>query len=112
MRYRYLLTAALLLFAMPATAQELVVPQPYSYRNVTTDATTIVKASQGTLRAVVVNKPGTTATVTLYDNTAASGTKIATLSPTAAGTVVYDVSFAIGLTAVTTGGADLTFVFR
>ena len=114
---KYLLPAlfgALLgLFAGYAHAQQLVEEQPNFYKNVTTSTTTVVKADQGRLHAIVVNNKGSTATVTMYDNaSAASGTKIGTMSLTAEATFIYDVAFAKGLTIVTTGAPDLTVSFR
>lgn len=87
-----------------------------SYRNITTATTTLVKSGAGTLRSVTVNALGTVAsTVTLYDNTAGSGTKIATISSLSVlGTLTYEASFAAGLTVVTTGtvAPDVTVSYR
>ena len=109
------LLIALMLLCLPALAQAqtLVTEQPNFYKNITSATTTVVKSSQGRLHAVVVNNKGSTVTVTMYDNaSAASGTKIATMLLTAEGSIAYDVSFANGLTVVTSGTVDLTVSFR
>lgn len=84
----------------------------YSYANSTTATTTVVKSGAGTLHSIVVN---TTAagSVTVYDNTAGSGTKIATLKASVVeGTYVYDVAFATGLTIVTAAASDVTVTYK
>jgi hypothetical protein len=88
----------------------------YSYTNIATATTTIVKSAAGVLHSIVINQVGTvSSTTTVYDNTAGSGTKIATIdSLSRIGTILYDVAFATGLTVVTTGTAapDVTVVWR
>lgn len=83
-----------------------------TYTNITTATTTTVKSGAGVLHTICVNSLGTVAsTATVYDNTAGSGTKIGTLNTLALlGCQTYDVSFATGLTIVTTGtiAPDLT----
>jgi hypothetical protein len=89
-----------------------------SYANITTATTTQVKASAGVLHTITINSLGTVASsITVYDSTTGTGTKIATidsLSATGLGSKIYDVSFATGLTVVTTGTAapDITLSFR
>lgn len=86
---------------------------PFNYRNITTATTTVVSSVPGVLHSVTIN---TTAagTITLYDNTAASGTKIATIAASiASGTnVTFDVSFTTGLTVVTAAASDITVSFK
>ncbi|HEY1035022.1 MAG TPA: hypothetical protein VGE09_08575 [Pseudoxanthomonas sp.] len=83
-----------------------------SYVNMTAGATTVIKSGAGVLFAVIVNNPGTTQTLTLYDNTAASGTKIATITLSAsASNLQYGLNFGTGLTAVLSGTADVTIVY-
>jgi hypothetical protein len=78
------------------------------------NAGTSIKNGAGTLRKVVVNTKGTTATLTLYDNTSASGTVIAVLDLTAQpGTFMFDAAFTIGCFAVITGTlSDVTITYR
>lgn len=87
-----------------------------SYSNITTATTTTVKSGAGVLHTVCVNSLGTVASsATVYDNTAGSGTKIATINTLALlGCQTYDVAFTTGLTLVTTGGVapDITASYR
>lgn len=83
----------------------------YSYTNISTATTTVVKSGSGVLGRITVN---TTAagTITIYDNTAGSGTKIATLpASVAVGTYEYGVAFSTGLTIVTAGASDITVAY-
>lgn len=82
-----------------------------SYANMTGSATTVIKSGAGVLFGVIVNNPGTTITLTLYDNTAASGTKIGTIALAAGQNLLYGLSFGTGLTAVLSGSADVTIVY-
>lgn len=79
-------------------------------------ATTTVKTGAGTLVRIVINTKGAASnTLTVYDNTTNSGTKIAIIDTTAAvGNFEYGVACAIGITcASATGtGADYTVVYR
>lgn len=87
----------------------------WSFTNIITNATTVVKSGAGVLHCVTVNGLGTTETATIFDNTAGSGTKVGTVSVSAVGqTGCYDVSFATGLTIVTAGSlaADITVSWR
>jgi hypothetical protein len=79
--------------------------QPFSYNNITTATTTTVKSGSGTLHTVNINALGSVAsTVAIFDNTAGSGTAIATVNSLAfLGTLTFDVQFNTGLTLVTTG---------
>lgn len=86
------------------------------FNHISTSATTVVKTGAGNLHNVTVNTDGTVASsVTIYDNTAASGTIIAVInSLNSTGTYTYDVAFTTGLTIVTTGTAapDITVSYR
>ena len=89
----------------------------YNYQNITGAATTTVLNRIGILGKIVINNPVAGATITLYDNTAASGTKIGTITlpatiNTPGGDIEYYITCANGLTIVTTGsGLDITVVF-
>lgn len=90
------------------------------FRNITGNATTVVKSGAGTLVGIQINNNSTGGTVTIYNNTAGSGTKIATLTigspsggllstsgtpgPVLLGAV--SVAFSIGLTVVTSGSGN------
>lgn len=86
----------------------------YSYSNITTAATTLVKTGAGDLHCVSVNSIGTTFTITIYDNVTAAVPKIATSAAvTAIGTLCFDVAFTTGLTIVTGGTpGDITVSYR
>lgn len=87
----------------------------YLYKNITTDATTVVKTGAGYLHTVCVNTPAATETVTMFDNTTASGTKIGTITLFASTNpcFVYDVGFSAGLTIVTgVAAGDITVSYR
>lgn len=82
-------------------------------------ATTVIKASAGRLYGINVNTKGATGnTLTVYDNSAGSGTKIATIDTTSAvgGILVFPegFNFYTGLTCVSaTGtGADYTVIWE
>lgn len=94
----------------------LVTQLKYSYSNITTKTDTVVKTGAGVLHSIIINKPGSSDTLTVYDNTAASGTKIASITVTASVNFVflYDVAFTTGLT-ITSGGTtagDYTATYR
>jgi len=88
------------------------------YQNVAAGtATTTVKGGSGILIGVSINTKGASSnTLTIYDNTAGSGTKIATIDTTvAAGFYNYGgLYFRTGLTLVSaTGtGADYTVIYQ
>jgi len=86
----------------------------YAAANIPTNTTTVVKSGSGLLHSVIINTRGVATTVTLYDNTAGSGTKLATIDTTLSTTsFLYDIGFRNGLTAVTAGTtpADLTITW-
>jgi hypothetical protein len=117
LRFVCLVIAALLASGLipPAAAQGGAAAGSFSYKNITTDTTTTLKTGPGYLHAVCVNTPAATGTITIYDNTAASGTKIGTLTSFAStvGCFTYDVAFWVGLTIVTaTAAPDITVAFR
>jgi hypothetical protein len=80
--------------------------------NITTATTTVVKGGVGVCVAVILNETNAGA-ITIYDNTAGSGTKIATIAAGAlAGTTFpYLCQFSTGLTVVTAGADDITVTF-
>lgn len=87
---------------------------PFTYTNIASGTTTVIKASSGVLHSVTINTTAAAA-ITLYDNaSAASGTKIATIaaSPAIGQTFIYDCSFINGLTIVTAGASDITVSWK
>jgi hypothetical protein len=121
-RRRFLLGAVLALAPLLAHAQtgigQPVSVGPYAYAHIAAGATTVVKGTAGILHYICINTPVASDTITVYDNTAASGTKIATV--TIPGTITaespfclrYDLMFTTGLTVVTFGADDITVAFR
>lgn len=85
----------------------------FNYTNITTATTTVVKSGTGILHGIVINTTAA-ATITIYDNTSAAGTKIATIaaSPAIGSTFTYNVAFATGLTIVTAGASDITVAYN
>ena len=100
-----------------------------NFLNITTNATTVVKTGAGEFLGFTVNNVGftTAGSVTIYDNTAGSGTKIGTwviplmppgttlLATTFFPPVISSAMFSIGLTivtATTAPAADLTVLYR
>lgn len=84
-----------------------------SFTYITGAGTTIVKASPGRLRRIIINAAGTR--VTIYNSATASGDIIGIIELGAnySNTLEYDLPFSIGLTVVTVGAAtNLTMVYR
>jgi hypothetical protein len=84
----------------------------YNHKNISTATTTTVSTGPCVLHAITVNTT-TASTITVYDNTAGSGTKIATIaaSPAIGSVFNFDVKCLVGLTVVTAGASDLTVSF-
>lgn len=89
----------------------------FHYKNLAANATTVIKTGGGVLHTLTINTAGATSnTITIYDNTAASGTKIATINGEAipGQTFLYDVEFITGLTVIIATGtaADITLSYE
>lgn len=91
----------------------------YSYLNIAAgQATTVVKASAGTLHSIVLNSAATaTNTTVVYDHPSGVGTVIgrpAVTTATVPTTLIYDIAFANGLTIITAtaNGGDMTVVYK
>ena len=98
------------------SGQIVAVEQAPLFRNITSAATTVVKSGAGTLFGLVFNKIVTLSTVTIYDNTAASGTKIATITNPAALLasqihIPLWCAFSTGLTIVSSSTDDFTVLY-
>lgn len=84
------------------------------YINISGQATTTIKSGAGILHKVCINTPAATGTITIYDNTAGSGTKIATITAYASTNpcMSYDAAFSTGLTVVTAvASSDITISY-
>lgn len=92
-------------------------PGPYLFTNIAGAATTTVRTGGGVLIAIVVNKAVANGVITVYDNTAGSGTKIATITNPATllhsqmALPYFGIGFATGLTIVTSAADDITVVY-
>lgn len=89
--------------------------ESFLYNHISTNTTTVVKSGPGLLHWVTINTPGSVETITIYDNTAASGTLISTHTAPLQGAVYeYDIAFTTGLTIVTAGttAGDYTISYR
>jgi len=87
-----------------------------SYRNIAGAATTVVKSGAGILKCLTINTPVSLGVITIYDNTTATGTKIATITNPLAllqgcQTLAYNVNFTVGLTIVTSLGDNITVCY-
>ena len=99
-----------------STVHRMSTIEDYTYQNITTATTTTVKSGAGKARGILINKAVAAATITVYDNTAASGTKIGTITFGAA--LLTDpplfwnlsCSFSTGFTIVTSGATDITAI--
>lgn len=79
--------------------------------NITTATTTVVYSGRCVLESVVVNNTAA-GTIIIYDNTAASGTKVGTLPASAAvGPYFYGCYMSNGITLVTGAAYDVTVTF-
>lgn len=89
-----------------------------SYSNIASATTTVCRSGKGFLSKIVVNTAVANGVITVYDNTAASGTKIATITMPA--TLLQNhftldfgkVMFNTGLTVVTSAATDITVVIE
>lgn len=84
------------------------------YVHISTATTTICKYGAGTLQSVILNNP-TNNSITIYDNTAGSGTIIAVINPGASAVPValfYGIDFSTGLSVTTAGTPDITVVYE
>lgn len=86
-----------------------------SYSHLAANATTTIKSGAGKLHSITINTLGVADTITVYDNTAGSGTVIAVINAAVSQqTLLYDVVFSTGLTVVIAGttAPDITVAYR
>ena len=87
-----------------------------SFSNITTTGTTTIKSGAGIFRRLVINTKGALSnTFTIYDNTAGSGTVIATVDTVnSTGSLEYGLAFSTGLTIVSASGtsANATVIYE
>ena len=82
------------------------------YNNITTATTTVVKSGPGILYAIMINLTAA-GTITIFDNTSASGNKIGTIKASMPeGMYNYTgLNFTTGLTIVTGAASDVTIIY-
>jgi len=79
----------------------------YKTTYISTATTTVVKASTGMLHSITIGETAAGA-ITIYDNTAASGTVVAVLKASIAEqTFTFDVDCATGITIVTAAASKI-----
>ena len=87
-------------------------PYGHSYTAISTATTTVIRTGAGVLDRIIVTG-GTTGTIVIYDNVAASGTKIADFDTTnALANYVFNAAFATGLTIITSAATKITVIWR
>ena len=87
----------------------------YNFTNIATATTTVVKSGAGRLARIVVNTAVAGGVITIYNNTAGSGTTIATITMPATllqnhFEIEYNCRFHTGLTIVTSAATNITVV--
>lgn len=88
------------------------VEHAYSPSYISSATTTVVKTGAGFLRSITVTETAAGA-ITVYDNTAGSGTVIAVLKASIGErTYTFDVAFTTGLTIVTAAASKITVAYR
>lgn len=97
------------------TNNRLMVEERFSYQSINTAATTTIKSSAGFFNSMTI-WGGTAGAITVYDNTAGSGTAIVpTFTPGSVSvsvTNILNVSFATGLTIVTAAATVISVSYR
>lgn len=87
-------------------------PAGHSVSYISTISTTTAKSGAGVLHTITVNG-GTAGTIIVYDNTAGSGTVLASFDATnALATYTFNATFTTGLTIVTAAATKLTVTYR
>lgn len=105
-------TAATLGAGEDLTNDVLKVEQRYSNFNISTATTTTVLSGSGYVDEIICIG-GTLGNVTIYDNTAASGTiLLPTVTPVAGGVLLKHVTFSTGLTIVTAAATVIAGSYR
>lgn len=82
----------------------------WGYQSLTASATTVVKTGAGQLYGYICGTA--TGNITIYDNTAASGTVILATSALVVGKTTFACGFNTGLTIVLSGAGVVTALYR
>jgi hypothetical protein len=88
-----------------------------NFLNIAGAATTLVRTGGGTLKGLTINKAVASGVITIYDNTSATSTLIATITHPATllatqYALPFDIKFSTGLTVVTSAADDITVVWN
>lgn len=87
-------------------------PFSHQYTYISTATTTTIKSDMGHLAKIIISETAAGA-ITIYDNTAGSGTIIGVLKASIGeGSYEFNVGFGTGLTIVTAGASKITVVWR
>ncbi len=89
----------------------------FLYKNISTNTTTVVKATATVLHTITFNTAGASSnTIKLYNDPSTTNNIFATIDGTAAAgrTLIFDVAIPLGLTIVTATGtcADITVCYE
>lgn len=96
------------IYGESSTYDRMMTMPKYSSTYISTATTTTVKSGAGVLRSITLTETAAGA-ITIYDNTAGSGTVLGVLKASIAEqTFTFDLSFSTGLTIVTAGASKLT----
>jgi hypothetical protein len=98
--------------AIPAGSNNIGNANIGSYSHISSNTSTAVKSSAGTLHKLVVNNPGTAWVAEIYDGTTSDA--VVAIADLVAGPLEYGLALSTGLTVVTSGTAagDLTVVYN
>lgn len=95
---------------------EMMAPQ-YTYKNIAGANTYVIKSGSGFLKSILFNRLISLGTITVYDNTSATGTKIATVTNPltlvqSTASLEFMCAFTNGLTVVTSAADDITVIYK
>ena len=83
----------------------------HKYARISSATTTVVNAEKGKLNLIAVS--GNSGTITIYDNTAASGQILAVIPAiTVPNSLYFEVAFLTGLTIVTSAACELLVSYQ
>jgi len=103
---------------MRADGQQRIIIAPFSYSKITTNASTQIKSSTGTLGKLIVSGPGSAWTIQVFDNTSCAAPAIfgatAVTVPAASTSLDFNLDFSTGLCVLTAGTTpgEITVTWR
>lgn len=86
----------------------------YTQTAISGNASTVLKTAPGFLQSIVINNPGATWLITVFDNTACSGGQLFQVTPTVTTTLTYNDTLTTGLCITTSGTTpgNISVIFR